>query len=306
MAHLIKLADYVSRYQGEFNQYVNQFTRKKKEHWYYIKTEWEQSQWRKPDQMVMEESSPINHKKLNPFMKKLKKLTHFIQQQTTTDLDPKEASENQLQRKREEFLDLMFESQMTWASSSLGERSNLDSFYFGDKHLKSFCTRIPDNFFLLYHPTFFVKNAEVEMEVIVISPSEIYCVTILEGENLSVFEASSERFWIEYIHQKQQKRLSPLLSLSRMSNVIQYILKKEQLSFPIRKVVLSPESMIDNKLQGSTVEFVDKRNYKQWMDKLTKTSSPIKRTQCDLALILLSYCQTKIVENGDEVEEFHE
>jgi hypothetical protein len=45
VTHLVKLEDYISRYQFDLNRYPSQFTRMKKERWSYVKSEWEQLQY---------------------------------------------------------------------------------------------------------------------------------------------------------------------------------------------------------------------------------------------------------------------
>ncbi|MED1560940.1 hypothetical protein AJ85_16525 [Alkalihalobacillus alcalophilus ATCC 27647 = CGMCC 1.3604] len=306
MAHLVKLSDYVSRYQIDLNHYSSQFTRMKKERWYYIKAEWEQAQNRleeiEPDEAPQQKL--LNKWLQHPIWNSIK--SWKIKEAPFLEKDDFRSLDDSLQKKRQEYLNSVFESQITWASSSLGERSNLDEGFFQDKWLKQFCIDIPENYFLFYEPIFYLKNAEIEFEILLISPTEILCLTILNGEDLSVFEASSERFWIEYIHKKRKKRLSPLLELTRMEKIVQQIIKQKNLHTEIRKVVLSPNSIIDNKLKGSKVEFVDKRNFKLWKEKLIKHPSPLKKSQFQITSTLLSYCQTKVMEDGEEVEEITE
>ncbi|KGA98761.1 hypothetical protein BALCAV_0202315 [Alkalihalobacillus alcalophilus ATCC 27647 = CGMCC 1.3604] len=205
MAHLVKLSDYVSRYQIDLNHYSSQFTRMKKERWYYIKAEWEQAQNRleeiEPDEAPQQKL--LNKWLQHPIWNSIK--SWKIKEAPFLEKDDFRSLDDSLQKKRQEYLNSVFESQITWASSSLGERSNLDEGFFQDKWLKQFCIDIPENYFLFYEPIFYLKNAEIEFEILLISPTEILCLTILNGEDLSVFEASSERFWIEYIHKKEKK-----------------------------------------------------------------------------------------------------
>ncbi|MFC0562027.1 NERD domain-containing protein [Halalkalibacter alkalisediminis] len=301
MAHLIKLEDYISRYQFDLNRYPSQYTRMKKERWYYLKSEWEQLQY---------DTLGINEKKINEFMveesksffKRLRKWTKGNRQESEEPLD---VGENRLvkmtlEQVREEFLKELFQSQLRWASSSLLEESILDPQYKRDKWLKFFAQQIPDNYFLLYKPVFFIKKAPIELDIILISPTEIYCITILDGQEHSVFEASSDRFWTEFIDETRKKKISPLVSLSRMSGVLKPILQEADLVYPLRKIVLSPTSIIDNKMQGTNVEFIDKRTFSTWTDKLKKHPSPIKNQQLKITSLLLNYCHTYTRESEDE------
>jgi hypothetical protein len=299
MAHLIKLEDYISRYQFDLNRYPSQYTRMKKERWYYLKSEWEQSQY----EGHIDETN-VDDEKNEGSPSFLKRLTQWRRGNTRVPIEKAEA-ENRLARMtieqvREGFLEELFQSQLRWASSSLLGESFLEPRYKRDKWLRFFAQSIPDNFFLMYNPVFFVKKAPVELDIILISPTEVYCMTVLEGEEHSVFEASSDRFWIEFIDQTRKKRISPLVSLSRMTGIIKTILDSEGVHFPIKKVVLSPSSIIDNKIQGTKVELIDKRTFANWKEKFKKHPSPIKSQQMKVTSILLNYCYTT-TENSEEV-----
>ena len=301
MAHLIKLEDYSSRYQFDLNRYPSQYTRMKKERWYYLKSEWEQMQY---------DTLAINEKKINEFMmeesksffERLRKWTRRNREKPEELLNEGEnrLAKMTLEQVREEFLIELFQSQLRWASSSLVEESTLDPHYKRDKWLRFFTQQIPDNYFLFYKPVFFVKKAPIELDIILISPTEIYCITMLEGQEHSVFEASSDRFWTEFIDKTRKKKISPLVSLSRMSRVLKPILQEVEFIYPLRKIVLCPMSIIDNKMQGTSVEFIDKRTFSRWTDKLKKHPSPIKNQQLKVTSLLLNYCHTDTLESEDE------
>ncbi|GAF64248.1 hypothetical protein BTS2_1140 [Bacillus sp. TS-2] len=302
MAHLVKLSDYVSRYALDLNHYPSQFTRFKKERWYYLKKQWEQTQGISidDDDFFEEETNALTiwQTLKNKIMKRKVKADDLY------ELERDERTQKTLADLRNEFLQTIFESQVMWASSSLGEKSNLDEHYLKNEWLYFFCVTVPENYFLFFEPIVYIKNAELQLDIVLISPSEVLCITVLPGQELSVFEASSERFWIEYINKKREKRLSPLLSLTRMEKVIRQIcLEEGKTNVPIRKMVLSPNSLIDNKIQGTKVEFIDKRNFSTWKEKLTKQPSPVKHDQLKLTELLLSYCQTKLAEEEDLEEE---
>ncbi|WP_227936547.1 NERD domain-containing protein [Alkalihalobacillus deserti] len=302
MAHLIKLEDYISRYQFDLNRYPSQYTRMKKEKWYYLKSEWEQLQY---------DSLNINEKEVTEFMVEesqsfLKRLRQWMKGNRK---EPEEClkGDNRLARMsleqvREEFLQELYYSQLRWASSSLLEESSLHPQYKRDKWLKFFAQQVPDNFFLLYKPVFFIKRAPIELDIILISPTEIHCITLLNGHEHSVFEASSDRFWTEFIDETRKKKISPLVSLSRMSGIIKPILQDEQIVFPLKKIVLSPTSIIDNKMQGTNVEFIDKRTFATWAEKIRKHPSPIKHQQLKVTSLLLDFCDTASEDLEDEDE----
>lgn len=302
VAHLIKLEDYISRYQFDLQRYPNQFTRFKKERWYYLKSEWENTQGNhiKKNTPFLA-SNDIKNEKNNVMKKTLSKVKLLQPFFSWKKVEPEEEQENNVQQTsqaksldelKKQFLDELFESQLKWASSSLMEESYLNPRYKFDEHLKFFVQQLPDNYFLLYRPVFWIKQAPLDMQIILISPTDIYCIVTMEGQDNSIFGATSERFWIEYIHQKQKRIISPLLDLNRMSSTIHHILKEAEISMPVKKVVLANKGLIDNKMTGFNGEFIDKRNLQQWHEKMKRHSSPIKSQQLKVAKILLDHCHT--------------
>ncbi|MEB1807859.1 MAG: NERD domain-containing protein [Bacillaceae bacterium] len=309
MAHLIKLEDYISRYQFDMQRYPTQFTRMKKERWYYLKNEWEQLQYPNPNEDILQVKMPAEESssQANIFkstVQKLKRWNFFLKDKEEEDVEVieiagDEEEENRLPLKAKNlehlkklFLDDLYQSQIMWASSSLLERSYLNPKYKYDQQLRFFAQQVPDNFFLMYSPVFWIKQAPVDMDIVLISPSEIQCITVLEGSEHSVFEASSDRFWVELVHKKERKLLSPIVAANRMASIIKDILQENNCEFPIKRTVLSKDCIIDYKGQGLKVELVDKRSFSQWHEKLKKHPSPIKSQQLKVAKLLLDHCHT--------------
>ncbi|WP_088103873.1 hypothetical protein [Halalkalibacter urbisdiaboli] len=306
MAHLIKLEDYISRYQYDLNRYPSQFTRMKKERWYYLKSEWEQAQ----SEATLSEQTMWHGEDLEPeagfFSQALYRIKNWKRHKKDDMLNEYEKMDHQLanvslERLRAQFLNELFYSQLRWASSSLMEESTLHPRYKQDTWLRFFSLQIPDNYFLMYKPVFFIKKAPIDLDILLISPTELICLTILEGDELSVFEASSDRFWIEFVEKTRKKRISPLLSLSRMTGVVKPLLKEAGIHFPVRSVVLCPNSIIDNKVQGVRAEFIDKRTFEAWKEKQKKHPSPLKHDQLKVTSLLLSHCQTNAHQREQEV-----
>ncbi|MDT8859341.1 NERD domain-containing protein [Alkalihalobacillus sp. MEB130] len=297
MAHLVKLEDYISRYQFDLNRYPSQFTRMKKERWYYIKSEWEQANYDSlTDIEFVDNEKETEQSRFLGMFHKVKNWSKRSQRKQDVEVEIENQNEHlkqmSIEEVKDEFLRDLYHSQLQWASSSLLEESSLHPKYRRDEWLRFFSQKMPDNYFLMYMPVFSVKHAPIQLEILLISPTEIYCISLLEGEEHSVFEASSERFWIEYVNKTRQKRLSPLISLSRMTGVVKGVLEEEGLVFPVRNVVVSKNSMIDNKVQGAKVEFIDRRNFSSWYEKLRKHPSPLKSQQMKVTAALLTHCYT--------------
>ncbi|WP_062047676.1 nuclease-related domain-containing protein [Bacillus sp. JCM 19034] len=291
MAHLIKLKDYTSRYQYDIQRYPSQYTRYKKERWYYLKTEWEQWQFQSDEdkQELAEKTS------LQTVYNKLMKIFRVNQ----NDNHKQERTFEQLKK---QYTDELFQIQIKWATSMKEGERKIDEDFEKDEWLRFFTQQIPDSYFLMYHPVFFHKKAEVDLDIVLISPTEIMCITVLNGKEHSIFEARTGRYWFEYVEQTRRQRINPLISLKRMRVVIEERLKEENIAFPIKSIVLCRNGMIDYKLHGLNVTFVDKRDFQKWVEKIQSHPTPIKHSQVQIATLLLGDCVNKNRDENKEVE----
>jgi len=239
LAQLIKLQDYISRYEVDMFRYPSQFIRQKRKQW------------------------------------DLKKL------------------------EKQPFLDGIFEFQLKWASSTVREKSYVDKEFYNDPNLKYFLQRFPDTYLVLYKPIFKLKKAPIEVEIIIISPTTTWLITMLEGEEDSVFLGSNERFWIERIGKQTKKVLSPMIELDRMDGIVRTLFSLYGVELPIRKVILNRTGYFDFPEVPYDVELVEKRNYDEWFSNLRNMSSPLKHMQLKAGNVLLQYCQTVCVRRMD-------
>ncbi|MEH7387273.1 NERD domain-containing protein [Bacillus sp. JJ1521] len=247
MGQLIKLQDYVSRYEVDMFRYPGQFIRLKKQQWVKAKAK-------------------------------------------------KTGSVDDL---KQQFLDHIFEFQMKWASSTVREKSYVDKEFYSDPNVKYFLQRFPDTYLVLYRPIFKLKKAPVEVEIIIITPTTTWLITILEGEENSVFLGSNERFWTVKSGRHEKKVLSPMIELDRMDGIVRTIYSLYGIELPIRKVILNRTGYFDFPLLPYDVELVEKRNYEEWFSSLRKMSSPLKHMQLKAGNALLQYCQTVCVRRMD-------
>lgn len=317
MAHLIKLEDYISRYQFDIYRYPNQFTRLKKERWNFLKAEWEEE--KVPITSILEFDEVDEEEEVVPESNVMKRAIAKVRGLYKFKHDPafmndEKPRNNQydhihtIEQLKKMFSDEMFDSQIRWASSSLLEHSNVSPHYRHDRWLRFFAQKLPDNYLVLYEPIFFIKQAPVEMGTMIISPTEIYCIALIEGKESSVFDATADRFWIEHVDKEHRKVLSPVVALNRSASIISGILAEAKLTLPVKKVVLAPDTFIDVKAQGLRVEFIDKRFFKEWHEKLVKHPSPLKSAQLKVAKELLEQCKTvarrrqELVDDEAEIE----
>src|SRR5699024_7613044 len=73
------------------------------------------------------------------------------------------------------FLNELYSFQLKWASSTIVDQSYIEKKYYFDQRLKHFLQGFPDIFFVFYEPIFLMKQAPIELEVIIITPTETWC-----------------------------------------------------------------------------------------------------------------------------------
>lgn len=314
MAQLIKLQDYVSRYQQDVYRYPSQFIRLKKQQWDKF-VNWSEMQKQEHEGWAQEESlfyEDENKEKTNMFHK-LKNM--FRKRNFSMDEGENEKKEspffqmdlsnmNELELKQF-FLDQLFEFQIKWASSTLTETSYIDYKYFYDERLKYFLQRFPDTFLVMYKPILALKKAPVELDVLLLTPTELWCLTFLEEENRAVYFGSSDRFWIKKIGKKEKKVLSPVLSLQRMGVIVSKLFRTYKVDFPVKKAVISRNGYIDYPSPPFDLHIFDKKSYPNWFESMREFRSPLKMKQLKAAKTVLEFAETNSInrpEWDDEAE----
>ncbi|WP_108671338.1 hypothetical protein [Peribacillus acanthi] len=317
MGQLIKLQDYISRYEQDIFHYPTQYVRLKKQQWSKLHQAYLDGTLQEIFRLQEENSQKewlIEDEKLGVFGR-LKKMFSREEEEQVEEVptDKNEEDDNDLSDSdwnmviptnpknldelKVSFLNQLLRFQMKWASSTIRERSFVDGRYIWDEKLKFFLQRFPDNFLLLYHPVFLIKNAPVEAEVILMSPTDAWCISFLEDEDDAVFHGfSNDKFWTKKHHVNQEKKvLSPLLSLNRMEKIVTQIFSLYEVSFPVKKVVLSRNGYIDFPDAPHDLLLLDKRTFPEWFEKMRNHSSPLKHQQLKGAEALLEFCQTTSV-----------
>src|SRR5690625_249236 len=207
MAQLMKLRDYISRYELDIYRYPSQYIRLKREKWDKLYQTWQGGIDDIDTEDVPEElkgKSLLSKFKL--FNRKEKK------PEPTKPIKNLLESESDL---RAYFLDQLYPFQLKWATSSLSYVSYMDQKYTYDRQLKYFLQRFPDNYLIMYYPIFNIKKAPVDGEIILISPVDIDIIYLLDDYSDTNIIISDERTWtIEKVGQ-QSKIISPVHSLKR-------------------------------------------------------------------------------------------
>ena len=316
MAQLIKLQDYISRYQVDLTRYPTQFIRLKKGQWERVKMQWEQGgelqEWEHMEEEVEQSKKMSLLRKFKLFSKRVTKeevveedietvdhtndLTdedYVLDEETSLHFEANIMYQPQtLHELKRLYLNQFFQFQMQWASSTLREKSYIDPKFLRDTFLRTMLQSLPDNYLILYYPIIKLKKAPVELDIIIIMPTECVCITIIENENQAVFVGSSDRFWLKKVGKDERKVLNPMIQLSRMETILKQIFAVENIEMPIRKVLLSRNGFIDYPGSAYNVQFVDKRKFPEWMEDLRKSYSPMKHMQIRAAQSILNYVQT--------------
>lgn len=319
MAQLVKLQDYISRYQIDLARYPTQFVRLKKNQWERTKREWQTgtmtTKWEHIEESneieIVEETKPRFALLRKFFPGKTEKV--YFEQETTTeqqdilnDIDeeiPEEVSqltfepnivynpktEDELKRA---FLDQFFHFQMKWASSTLREKSYVDPKYMRDTFLRNILLSLPDSYLVFYNPVLRLKKAPIELEIIIMAPTECVIVKLLEQENQAVYVANGERFWTKKVGKQERKLLNPIIELNRTEAIVKQLLQADNVDIPVRKVLLTRNGYIDYPGAIYGVQIVDKKNFTEWFMALRRSSSPMKHMQMKASQAILRHAET--------------
>ncbi|MEQ6378577.1 NERD domain-containing protein [Bacillaceae bacterium S4-13-58] len=256
MAQLIKLQDYISRYEIDIFHYPGQFIRLKQENW----------------------------KKFN----------------SMGELQEAYISEEE---KKQYYLDALMPFQLKWASSTIREKSFLDYYYKSNPTLRYFLQRFPDTFLVMFQPIFLLKKAPVEGEIIIITPVEILCLTIIEFPEEVTIIAGDDRTWMQEKDNVRTPFLSPMISLKRTDVIIRSILNRYSINFPVRKLVLSQTNEIQYQTEPYQTKYIGKEAYPEWFKKIRTFKSPLKHMQLKASEALLMHCQTTSVKRSEWEED---
>lgn len=313
MGQLIKLQDYVSRYEQNIYNYPSRFVRLKKQQWEKLLSNWESGKVF-PDEELLHTGTEFLSVEMDndqTIVTKMKDLFRFQKHKNEEVQINSEKSEEESEQDRglrfhphfstfpetvdelkHQFLDQLFRFQMRWATSTLTEKSVIRKQFYFDQQLKFFLQRFPDNCLVLYKPIFLLKKAPVEVEVIFISPTEVQCISFIEEEDDAVFIGSSDHFWKKRYIDREEKVLNPLLSVNRMGKIVTDLFHHYQIDLPVKKIILSRNGYIDYPSPPYDVDFVEKRNFHDWFQRLRSLPSPLKHVQLKGANVLLQHCQT--------------
>ncbi len=335
MGQLIKVQDYISRYEINLYHYPSQFIRLKKMQWTKLKEAWNlgmfselygsavedvpEWEWEDDQKNVfstfkdwfqrrkIEDIIEVNEEEISDKEKDKDKDKDADEQGFTMSFTTEPKTEADLKLL---FLEEIFRLQLEWASSTIRERSRIDKRLYHDGILKYFVQRFPDTFLCMYKPVFILKNAMTEMEVILLTPMATWCIVFTESHENNIIIGSSERFWEEKLMGGGERKLiSPMIGLKRTENIVRTIFQTHGVDLPIKKLILNRNGYIDYRYSPHGIEIIDKRTHEEWFRGQRNLSSPLKHMQLKGAQALMHYCDTQCVANiewKDSVVDFEE
>lgn len=293
MAQLIKLQDYISRYEWDTYRYPAQYIRQKKEQWQRSYSEWldpaleEEEQ---PEAGETEEKISILQKWKERFIKTAVVVEDLTPDEKVVkqkkDLSKIADTEDEL---KQVFLDQLLEIQVKWASSTVSQVSIIEPGYYNDLLLRFLLQRFPDTYLVMYKPIFEVKQAAVETDIILITPIGVEILSFVELESDEVIMAGDERTWtITAKNNEEPTRIvNPLISLKRSEKWIERFLRAENIDIPIKKTVISRTNRILYATSPYQSEIIDKLTFPEWFRDKRSVHLPLKKSQLNVAEILL-------------------
>lgn len=309
MAQLIKLEDYISRYEKDLYHYSSQYIRLKRENWQ--KTNEERELAKQVDIFQEDKYTSDNFaKKSSPFSKlnffKRNKQEKQVENDVTETNQFRDqfklATLNEDELKRY-FLNKLYPFQLKWATSTLSEVSFVDPKYNDNREIKYFLQRFPDTYFLMYHPVFDIQSAILEADIIFISPIGIEIISIIEFSQKFHLMAGNERTWHIEGGEIKEQILNPAISLSRTEKIIKSILKQKEINFPITKTILSRKNKIIYGTEPYKTQIIDSSRYDEWLEMRRTLNSPIKSIQLKATDAILQYCRTSAVKRPEWEDE---
>lgn len=310
LAQLIKLQDYISRYQIDLTRYPTQYVRLKRTQWEKVKQQWltgeEPLSW---EHIEEEQSNRFSFIKKWFNQKRIKEqediesvdVSHEAMSDEEGEVDEESTlyfephivyHPDSIEELKRMFLDQFFHFQIKWASSTLLEKSYVDPRFFRDSFLRTVLQRLPDNYLVFYYPVIKIKKAPIELDVIILTPTECLCITLVEEEESAVYVGDGERFWTKKVGKRSEKMLNPFIQLNRMEAIVSQLFNKHQVDFPIRKILLSRNGYFDYSLTPFNVQIIDKRGYTTWLQQLKFSPSPLKKMQLQAAHAILNNVET--------------
>ncbi|HLS66693.1 MAG TPA: NERD domain-containing protein [Pseudogracilibacillus sp.] len=294
MAQLVKLADYISRYEINPFHYPTQYIRLKRENWQQLQLMWKNEN--ELEQTTAEENGfERDGRSWIPFARKREE-----REETDT-------FERHLPQTREGltryFLNELYPFQLKWATSTISQISFIDPKFEHDYMLKQLLQRLPDIYLLMYYPVFSIRKAPIDSEIILISPIGVEIISIIETSSEATVYVGDDRTWNVEIYGDVKRIISPTIALKRTEQIVKSILRKMRINFPVQKTVISDRAPILYVEEPYNIQVVGKHQFDEWIQDKRQLSAPLKNEQLRAIEALLTYCQSTSVKRPEWVDE---
>lgn len=297
MAQLIKLNDYISRYEWNIYRYPTQYIRLKQDNWKKLHDMWSDQKENGVEELDADAS---NDEPLSFFSKLKTRIKRDIQAEKVEELKSDQeilpSTETGL---KSYFLDKLYPFQLKWATSTVTDVSFVSPGYYDDPLLKFFLQRFQDIYLVMYNPVFQIKKAVIDGPIIVISPIGVEIIALLEMEPDQSIIADGERTWVIRGDSGDRTIINPLISLKRTEQIVKNILSVENIEFPIQKTVISRTNPIMFSVEPYSTNLIDTFSFEKWFQNKRKLLSPLKNQQLKVAEMLLKYCATTSVKRPE-------
>lgn len=190
------------------------------------------------------------------------------------------------------FYDWLYAEQLIWASKTAWSNSPIPEGVREAGWLKTLLRAVDDIAFVLYRPVVMAGTASVQLDSMLITSDQVWCLYPLSGEKGSVFQEQSRRTWREIRSETDRQMINPEVSLARTKSVVSSLLAKKGIAMGVAAAVFTTDGYIEFVHTAADTRFIDRRTCRDWFRRLSIQSTMFKKDQIEAASLLLSLCET--------------
>jgi len=301
MAQLLKSLDYISRYESNPFHYSNEFIRLKQENWAKLLNECENQRL-----AFYSKNTDVSAETLGKIQEKHSTYSLFKKHQANKAVLSRHNKEGEIESKTDlmhYFLNQLCSLHIKKVSSILIHTSLITGNFNEESDFINLLQRFPDIYFIMYLPIFYIKNALVETNILLISLLGIEIIEFVNYSKAASVFIERDRFWTVEQLGKREKIISPVISLHRTEQIVQNILQHNRIEFPIKKTVVAKECRFYISKEPYQVQLINRLSYDSWFQAKRKFQSLFKNTQLNGMNALVKHSQTSSVKRPEWTEE---
>jgi hypothetical protein len=193
------------------------------------------------------------------------------------------------------FFDHFFKGQLTWATTTSTMESPDRVNSKNDLFLKQLLRMFDDTTLVLYHPTLHVADAEIDCDIILLTPLAVWCIQVVMGEKESVFQGINAHEWKEITSDGSRVLTNPYIGLSKSMKAVQHIFEEQNMEADVKGIIFVPDSYVEFAQYGATFDVIDRTKRKDWISKINHHRSTLKHGQLRAAELLLKQAKTTAI-----------